>query len=167
MIQSGDYIIYGSNGVCKVEDIGTVDKEGIPKDKNYYTLIPVYTRGNRIYTPVDNHKVVIRPVISKEEARSLIDTMAELKIIDITEDRRGEELIKEVLGKCDCFETAKIFKTLYYKRQIKTAQGKKQNIREDKYLNLAKESLVKEIALSLEMAKENTEELLIKSLVKL
>jgi CarD family transcriptional regulator len=110
--------------------------------------------------------MVIRPVISKEEALAIIDAMTELKVIDITEDRRGEELIKEVLGKCDCFETAKIFKTLYYKKQIKTEQGKKQNIREDKYLNLAKDNLVKEMALSLELAKENTEELLIKSIDK-
>lgn len=163
MIESGDYIIYGSNGVCKVEAIGTVDKEGIPNDKKYYTLIPVYTRGNRIYTPVDNSKVVIRPVISKEEALALIDSMMELKVLDITEDRRGEEIIKEVLGKCDCFETAKVFKSLYFKRQLKAEQGKKQNIREDKYFNLSKDNLIREMAITLGVDIQNIEDLLIKS----
>ncbi len=166
MIQTGDYIIYGSNGVCKVEAIGTVNKEGIPKDKYYYTLIPVYTRGNRIYTPVDNSKVVIRPVISKEEALSLIDSMVELKVLDISEDRRGEEVIKEVLGKCDCYETAKIFKSLYIKRQLKADQGKKQNIREDKYFNLTKENLIREMAITMGVDIQHIEDLLIKSVKK-
>lgn len=166
MIQTGDYIIYGSNGVCKVENVGTVERDGIPSDKPYYTLIPVYTKGNRIYTPVDNKKVVIRPVISKEEAQSLLNSFDNLDTLDIAEDRKGEEIIKEILAKCNCHEIAKLFKTLYIKKLIRNSQGKKQTVRQDKYFNLSKDNLVKEIALSLGMEKDRAEELLIENVSK-
>lgn len=166
MIQSGDYIIYGSNGVCKVEDVGTIEKEGIPKDRSYYTLIPVYTKGNRIYTPVENNKTIIRPVISREDALLLIDGIEKAEPIDIGEDRRGEELIKEILAKCNCFENLIILKTLYAKRIVKNTQGKKHTMRDDKYYNLVKDNLVNEISLSLEADKENVESLIIETLSK-
>ena len=68
MFKEGDFIIYGSNGVCQVEHIGSMDLQGVPGDKMYYTLVPVYEEKSRLFTPVDNHKVVMRPVISKQEA---------------------------------------------------------------------------------------------------
>ena len=63
MFKEGDFIIYGSNGVCQVEHIGSMDLQGVPGDKMYYTLVPVYEEKSRLFTPVDNHKVVMRPVI--------------------------------------------------------------------------------------------------------
>jgi CarD family transcriptional regulator len=44
MFAVGDYIIYGSNGVCKVEAVGLLDMSGIPKDRQYYTLQPIYAK---------------------------------------------------------------------------------------------------------------------------
>ena len=42
MFKEGDFIIYGSNGVCQVEHIGSMELQGVPDDKMYYTLVPVY-----------------------------------------------------------------------------------------------------------------------------
>ena len=72
MFKEGDFIIYGSNGVCQVEHIGSMDLQGVPGDKMYCTLVPVYEEKSRLFTPVDNHKVVMRPVISKQEACDLL-----------------------------------------------------------------------------------------------
>ena len=40
MFQTGDYIVYGSRGVCRIKDIGTLDFLGKEKKKLYYTLVP-------------------------------------------------------------------------------------------------------------------------------
>ena len=53
MFKEGDFIIYGSNGVCQVEHIGSMDLQGVPGDKMYYTLVPVYEEKSRLFTPVD------------------------------------------------------------------------------------------------------------------
>ncbi len=37
-----DYVVYGSEGVCRVESIGKKDITGLDKEKEYYTLVPVY-----------------------------------------------------------------------------------------------------------------------------
>ena len=46
-----EYVIYGNNGVCKVESIGPVNMPGVEKTKIYYTLVPLYANGSKVYTP--------------------------------------------------------------------------------------------------------------------
>lgn len=70
MFEVGDFIIYGSNGVCRVENVGSMDMKGVPSDKMYYTLVPVYSSKTKVFTPVDNAKVIMRPVISEQIGRA-------------------------------------------------------------------------------------------------
>ena len=71
MFQIGDYIVYGTSGVCRVEKIGPVDLPDVSKDKLYYTLSPVRNPGGHIYTPVDNQRVVMRPILTEDETEQL------------------------------------------------------------------------------------------------
>ena len=68
MYQAGDYIVYGTSGVCRVDEIKPSPFEG-EEGRQYYTLTPV-TGTETIYIPVDS-PVFTRPVISKEKAASL------------------------------------------------------------------------------------------------
>ena len=72
MYQIGQYIIYGSTGVCRVE--GVVEK---PPLGLYYVLSPLYESGT-IYTPAEHPKVFMRPVISRDEAEALIDQIPQI-----------------------------------------------------------------------------------------
>ena len=38
MFEIGEYIVYGTKGVCQVEDISQVDIPGANKDRLYYVL---------------------------------------------------------------------------------------------------------------------------------
>lgn len=157
MFDVGDYIIYGANGVCKVEKVGTVSVAGIPKDKMYYTLVPVYSKGSTVFTPTDNQKVVMRPVISKEEALSLVDSIKEIEMIKEKDDRMQEVKFKESLKKCDCKECIRIIKTLYQKKQTRIAEGKKITAGDEKYLHIAQDYLYGELAIPLQMEKKEVE----------
>ena len=64
-----DVVVYGNTGVCRVVDIGTPQFHGVDKKQSYYTLKPIFGDGV-IYCPVDNNRVFIRPIISKEEAEN-------------------------------------------------------------------------------------------------
>ena len=71
--KAGDYMMYGTVGVCQVKEISRLS---FMRDKKlYYTLVPVFDRGSMIYIPVDNQKVVMRPVISREEAEVFIEQL--------------------------------------------------------------------------------------------
>ena len=52
MFAQGDLVVYGGEGVCRVEGVGTPATTGIDKTKMYYTLAPLYRTG-QVMTPVD------------------------------------------------------------------------------------------------------------------
>ena len=56
-------IVVASTGVCRVESITTLDMKGVPKDVEYYSLIPL-GQGGKIYARVDSSQDKMRPVIS-------------------------------------------------------------------------------------------------------
>ena len=74
MFTVGDYIVYGTDGICIVKDISQIDIPGAPSGRTYYLLSPVGARESKIYSPVDNTKVTMRRIISKEEAAKLSET---------------------------------------------------------------------------------------------
>lgn len=159
VFQTGDYMIYGSNGVCRVESVGTIDRiPGIPNDKLYYTLKPVYIKGSTIYTPVDNQKVLSRPLISREEAMELIEGVEEIETLWVANEKQREEVYKESLATCDCRELIRIIKTVYQRMQSRIAEGKKITNNDRKYFKMASDSLYGELAIVLEMGKDKVEE---------
>lgn len=52
MYSEGEYVIYGMNGVCRVNGITTLDFDDVPKDLEYYVLFSE-NNGGKIYVPVD------------------------------------------------------------------------------------------------------------------
>ena len=80
MFQPGELLVYGSTGVCQVLSIDQRQDyvNGVKQSRLYYQLKPLY-QGGVIYTPVDNDKVVMRPVISREDAETLIDSIPTLR----------------------------------------------------------------------------------------
>ena len=90
MFSVGDYVVYGSNGVCKVTEIGPMDLPGVSKDKLFYTMTPCYIRDSSLYTPVDNTSVVIRPVMTKDEAENFVDSIKDIDGLTIKEEKRRE-----------------------------------------------------------------------------
>ena len=72
MYHTGEFIVYGTSGVCEVTAVG---QPAFARDEGrlYYTLTPVYGTET-IYIPVDS-PVFMRPVISREQAEALIESI--------------------------------------------------------------------------------------------
>ncbi|ADL52916.1 CarD family transcriptional regulator [Clostridium cellulovorans] len=154
MFKINDYIIYGGNGVCRVLDIGIPAINIGDSKRKYYTLQQVYKNGSVIYTPVDNDRVVMRKLISKEEAKELTRNLDSIEILLIDDDKMLEERYKEVMNKYDCTEMIKIIKTSYSRTKERLEQGKKNTMIDDKYLKIAEENLFGELAITLNRTKE-------------
>ena len=58
MFKKGEYILYGTVGVCQVEGISKPDFSN--NDKVYYSLVPKFDQDTTIYIPVDSPKVKMR-----------------------------------------------------------------------------------------------------------
>lgn len=161
MYQEGDYIIYGNHGVCRIEKIGPMDLKGVSKDRMYYTLIPVYAKDSALFTPVDNEKVLMRPIITKEEALALIDAMEEMDLLGVKEEARREDTYKTALRSGDPVEWVRMIKTLYQRGRKRIEQGKKNTVGDERYLKMAEENLMGEMAVSLGIGRDEVKDVII------
>lgn len=158
MYEIGDYIVYGRNGVCKVEEIGPLKLSGTDRDKIYYTLQPVYSKSSTVYTPVDNDKIIMRRVLTEEEAQQLIDEIPSIELLWIENDKIREQKYKETINKYDCREWVRVIKTLYVRRQERISEKKPITNTDEKYLQAAEDYLYGELSIPLGIPKENMEE---------
>lgn len=150
----GEYIVYGTTGVCKVESVGNIKMSGVGKEKLYYTLVPLNSKGSKIFTPVENDKVVMRPVMTKEEAKALVEEIPQIELLWVEDEKSRESIYKETLKTCDCREWIRIIKTLYLRKMSRIAEGKKVTVSDGKYLQIAEERLYEELALALDIDKD-------------
>ena len=158
MFDVGDFIIYGSNGVCKITHIGPMKMPGVPKDRLYYTMVPCYIRDSEIFTPVDNERVVMRKVMSKDEAEDFIQSISEIKELEIIEEKRRELEYKQAVLTCEPEVLVSLIKTINTRMEDRIAEGKKVTSSDSKYFHLAEESLYGELAISLDMEKEEVKD---------
>ncbi|SHK27301.1 transcriptional regulator, CarD family [Clostridium cavendishii DSM 21758] len=163
MFKINDYVVYGGNGVCKVLGIGTPSINGADKERQYYRLKPIYENGSIIYTPVDNEKVVMRRIISKEEAKALINNITSMEVLYFEDDKMRQEKYKEVMHTYDCMELIKIIKTSYLRKEERLAEGKRNTATDDKYLKMAEECLYGEFAIALDMPKDQVKDFIIQT----
>lgn len=91
----------------------------------------------------------------------LIDRIDEIETIWVDDEKRREQIYKEALKKCDCMECIKIIKTLYQRKQSRIAAGKKATSSDTKYFEIAEDSLYGELAISLQMKKDEVQQYIV------
>lgn len=158
MFEVGEYIVYGVKGVCRIEDITHIDIPGADKNRLYYVLDPIGEGNGKIYAPTDNQKVMMRKVITKEEADRLIEELPQIDLLWVPDDRQREAKYKEALNTCDYRAWVSIVKTLYLRKQERVAQGKKITALDERYMRTAENELYSELSLTLGIPKERMED---------
>ena len=79
MYKAGDEIVYGNLGVCSVVEVAQREMPGVEGRRWYYTLEPRFENQMRIYAPTENGRVRMRPVVTGEQARRLLDSIPSLR----------------------------------------------------------------------------------------
>lgn len=143
MFQKGEYIMYGSTGVCRVEDVAVPDN--IPmKEKGtlYYKLAPVYGAGN-IYIPVDS-KVFMRPVLTKEQANELIDKIPSIQepVYEAKDQKNLADCYRASLRAHECEELVGMIKAIYQKHKKLEGTGRKLGKADTEYMKQAQALLM-------------------------
>ena len=166
MFEKGGYIVYGTTGVCEIEDITSPNIEGVPGNRLYYVLNPCFKKGNRIFTPVDNEKVVTRAVMTQEEAASLVDEIPHIEELWEKDDKVRELRYKEAIRSCNPREWIQIIKTSYQRQQQRKAAGKKATTVDERYFKAAEEHLYAELSIALGVPKDEVRDYIQKRLGK-
>lgn len=104
---------------------------------------PVHEKHGKVFTPVDNEKIVMRRVISKEEAEKLIREIPQIEGLWIGNEKQREEKYRECMKSCKCAEWVRIIKTLYERKVSRLKQGKKITATDERYLRMAKATCIR------------------------
>ena len=158
MFQAGDLVVYGTTGVCRVESIDQPNMTGADRNKKYYRFKPFYQDGV-IYTPVDNTKVSIRPVITREEADRLIDLIPSIR----AEAYRAPTL--QALAQHDqkavhshsCLALIELMMSIYTKQKQAESLNRRLGIVDERYKKQAERLLYGELAAALEIPFDEVE----------
>lgn len=157
MFEAGEFVIYGTAGVCKVEEVTTMSMGGGDTKRLFYVLNPSSQKGGKIFTPVDSTKTLMRPIMNREQATQLINHITSIDELWIPNEKQREGLYKECMNSCDCREWIKIIKTLYLRKAERSAQGKKITSTDEKYLRMAEDCLYSELEIPLGIPKNKME----------
>ena len=156
MYKIGAIILYGNTGVCEVTEIGTKEMCASMKGQLYYTLSPLH-RAGLIYTPVENSKVFMRPIISRNEALELIDTIPGVNA-EVFHSRVLSQLTahyEDSLKSHECGDLLGLLVSLYEKRRQLLEQKRKFGAVDERFLRRAEELLFGELGAALEIDKDD------------
>lgn len=156
MFKINELVVYGNEGVCRIDDIRKIDIAGIDNDKLYYILNPIYSPGKVVYAPIDT-KVNIRPVITSEKAQDLINQIHEISVEEINNNslRELNDFYKSLLNSHKCTDLFKLIKTVYVKEQNAAKNKKKLGQTDKNYMKVAEELLHGEFAAALGIPKDD------------
>ena len=160
MYQKGDYVVYGTKGVCLIEDVIEINwgTDCISAGKLCYKLTPRFTKGSTIYAPVENEKTVIRSVMSGEEAQAVLNRAGQIETLWVKDEKEREMSYREALLSGNSMEWSRIVKTLYLRKRERQKTGRRMTCVDERYLHIAAGILFGEMSLPLQMTVKEVEE---------
>lgn len=150
MFVKGEFVVCGNTGTCLIEEVGPA--RGVPtadQKRQYYKLSPVLSK-EILYIPVDT-AMHMRPVLTKEQAMTLIEKIPEIKedCYQSRDQRLLQEHYKECLNKHRCEDLVQLIKSVFQKNREVAANGKNPGKTDVQYLKMAQELLHGELSVSL------------------
>ena len=119
MLKEGDLIMHETAGVCRVTGETTLDGlTGV-----YYILCPLYMKDATFYTPRDNGKVKIRPIMTRDDALTLIDALPTVDSIKFQNFNDQKQRSNEILKSGDSLQLASLTKSLYEEQTRRAKRG--------------------------------------------
>lgn len=147
------YVVYRKE-VCKI----------INDDNGIYNLVPISDESIKYKVPVNSS--LLRDLISKKEINMLLKDMPFIDAIDSSNEKKMEEVYKELMKSGTHEDLIKIIKTTYLRNQIRIFNNKKISEIDDEYFKRAEKYLYEEIGIVLNMSADEVRDYIIEKLKK-
>lgn len=154
MFGTGDTVVYGTQGVCRIEGVQSKRIRGEYID--YLVLRPVYDQNSTVFVPKTNEKLMakMREVLSAEEIYKIISELPEKDPIWIDDDNIRKAKYQEMIDEGDRRKIMLIIKTLYRHRIEQEEKGRRLHQADEFILKQAEKLLHDEFALVLDIKPE-------------
>ena len=153
MFSVGQTVLYGANGVCRIDEI-TTRRIG-SHDTEYYVLKLVRSDCSAVFVPTGNEALVsrIRFVTPADEIRAILaDKEITMSWIDNKNDRA--EFFRSVIAGEDCRELVALVRLLYARAAAVSALGRRLHISDERILREAERMVGDEISVALGVSRE-------------
>lgn len=144
----GEYVSYGINGMCNIEDIRPMQLSQSVEKMMYYILRPESNPKSTIFVPVNNQKLVskMREPMTKDEINAMLVRMKDRTLEWEKDVRFRTESFHEILNNGVNQDLLLMIRCLHRKRQELVQLGKKLPARDSNTLKTAERLVEEEFA---------------------
>ncbi|MDD4803095.1 MAG: CarD family transcriptional regulator [Syntrophomonas sp.] len=148
MFNVNDYVSYGLNGICHIQDI----RKEVDKETDYYILKPISNDKMTIMVPVNNTNILMRATMSKEAVLSLIDAMPEIEAVWIADNKERNANFKTAIRSGRPEEWIRVLKAIHHEKEARLTNGKKITKSDEDFMQTAEQILNEEFAFALNIS---------------
>ena len=160
MFEIGNVIVYGAQGVCKIDSIET--KQIGKTVMDYYVLKPLFNESTAVFVPTQNAALTakMQNVLTKAEAQGLLDNAPKIDTLKYTDENDKREQYKAVLSGSNREGLVALIKTIRGERELRRVNNKKLNINDEQTLRKAELLLYNELAFVLGLEPQEVQNLI-------
>lgn len=160
MFNIGDIIVYGAQGICKIDCIET--KQIGRKKADYFVLKPLFNESTAVFVPTENELLTskMQSVLTETQAKELIEKIVQIDIIKASDENQKRELYKSILASSDREKLVSLIKTIRFERDTRRTSGKKLNINDEQCLRKAELLFYNEFAFVLGCEPDEVKEII-------
>lgn len=149
--ETGDHVVYGSSGVCCVEEIRTCRITPDMPLEDYYILKPLNNPSSTVFVPMGNKMLrsKMRSVMTREEIRSLLESVAESELDWIDDRKERINTFRGILAKGDRRELILLIRCILGRIQALEHGRKKVSASDQDILQSAERTVKEEFSFSL------------------
>lgn len=160
MYQSGEFVVYGIHGVCRV--LGKEKQMVNRKRTEYLVLEPMAQNESKFYLPTQNPTAMgkLKAVLSRDEMDVLMASEEIRQDCWIQEENLRKQHYRDLIGSGDRVALLRMVSSLYRYKDEQAAAGRKFHQCDDNFLRDAEKLLCSEISLVMELEPEKAREYL-------
>lgn len=149
----GQTVLYGSNGVCVVDD---VTEKRIGKTKmQYYVLKPLCNNTSTLFVPTANQQLVskMRRILTEDEAEAILRDLPPCGDWNDNKQERSEQF-RAIITEGSCVELIRLIRLVRTHEQEQLAGGKRLHITDERFLKEAEKMVCEEFSLVLHISRD-------------
>lgn len=156
--KKNDHVVYGSGGVCLVEDVGSLRFGSLTQD--YYTLRPIEETGSVIYVPCGNQELTakLRFVLTEEQIKNTLRAHLSSPMEWQNDRKLRSAQFRAVLSSGDPIALLSMIRCLLLKKIEFEKNNRKLSLSDMEILTNASYAISTEIAFSLGISKAEVTE---------
>ena len=147
----GDYVIYGTNGICKIDDIQKMTFPMETEEHTYYILKPISNKSSILFVPSNRPELVskMRYILTRDEIDNILSSPKEKEMQWIEDKNARASMFKNMMREGSPEKLLKLIKCLYERKSYLLENGKKLTITDDNVLTSAEKLVCEEFAFAL------------------